>query len=1504
MQEERMRKYSRSRHIVATFSSRWIAAIAIALASAGAGWPTYRHDAARSGITSEPLAAPLIESWVFQNRFAPQPAWGDPKPVPIEDILELRRAHFDDVFQVIGVGDSLYFGSSADHKLYCLDRDSGAVRWTKTTGGPIRLAPTFFEGRIYFGSDDGFVYCVNAKDGSDIWVFCAAPESRRALGHGKMISLWPSRTGVLIDGGVAYVGAGILPAEGVFLYALDAATGKVQWCNDSTGENPQSRVSPQGYLVASPSTLYAPMGRVSPAAFRRDNGQLLYETSFGKQVGGCYALVAGDNVYTGTEQLVAFNQQTRDRFAVFPGRRLVVAEKTYYLATGKQIIAMDREKRNELWKTDCRCADELIMAGNVVVAGGANRVFAFAADSGKSVWEAEVDGAAKGLTVVDGRLVVSTDKGRIYCFAPAGTAVCGEVCSAVDESPLANSPAKAAFAEAAETMVRQAGVQEGYCLVLGCETGQLAWEIAKRSKMTVYAVGADAEKVKAARLTCDAAGVLGARVCIDHVAADAQLPYSDYFANLVVCESTVLDGKLPPHFGEVQRLVKPHGGVLMVGQPAAGGGTPSAAAIDEWRAAFGPLESKPVLESGKWIAAVRGALPGSGSWTHQYSTPENTACSDDQLVKCPLGVLWFGAPGPAEMLNRHVRGASPVSRDGRMFVLGEDLVMAYDIYNGVKIWDRMITGASRPNASHDSSAFAVSEDGLFVGAGRKCLRLDPATGETLTRYELQQVPNAAPRFGWLGISGNRLYGSRAGAIGVSDAILAFDVQSGTRQWIYESPGIAHNSISLSGGNLFTVTTSVTDEERRALLDGQRERIAGLPEAERKGAEESLLKSDVRGLLALDAATGKLKWRQVMDLANCGPNVASMCHDGVLVLFGVYLDGHYWQDFFAGRFDSRRVIALSAEDGKPIWEKSVGYRVRPLIVGNTLHVEPWAVDLHSGQFRTRVNPVTGLEEQWQFARPGHHCGCPSASVNCLFFRSWNLGYYDLLGDYGTMHFAAQRPGCWINFMATGGVVVMPEASTGCMCDFPNKGTVVFQPVTQQNAWAWFSLSGPTTPVKQLSLNLGAPGDRRDAGGKIWIGFPRPAGSLVLPIKMDATFFPGGSFSRTNSRYTQVEGAEMPWLFSSRANGLKKLVVSLMKPGDGRARYRVRLGFFDPEHAPAGQRVFDIQLQGKRVAERFDIEVAGGGKAVWKEFTGIEVQDELALELVPQSGSTALASLPMLQAMEIEREDFVGPGCIVPSVLINNGEPKRTGEVQLVNLCERPFIGRLQIAAQKGFQIEPGDVPVEIAAGGRLSRRFDIAVSLDPQVAPGRYDAGVKLLRSDGQVELEMKLPVEHLGSLARAVFKAADDAHVTQRYADRNFGKANPLLVDGGDQKMNDGFHGLAYLKFQIDLPGRPISARLRIANAGNPTGDAGRLCLSGNDWKEGEVNYDSRPPLGRELAKLGALSEHQIAEVNLPVDILTNGPLTLAIDPTSTDGVDFMARESGFPAELIIEYEK
>jgi outer membrane protein assembly factor BamB len=1501
--------------------SGWCVMLAASMAAAE-DWPTYQHDVARTGVTAEPVRPPLVECWKFQSRYAPRPAWGDPKPVPIEGIPELRRRHFDDVYQVVVAGGAAYFGSSADHKVYCLDLSHGKIRWAFPTGGPVRLAPAIVGGRAYFGSDDGWVYCLNATDGRVAWRFHAAPTDERVLGHGKMISLWPVRTGVLVDAGVAYFAAGIFPAEGVFFYAVDANDGKLIWRNDSCGEAPQSGVSPQGYLLASATTLYAPMGRVSPGAFDRRDGKLKFQSYFGKDFGGTYAMLVEGDVYTGTEKLVGYREGTqRDRFAVFAGRKLIVHGPHAYLATGDRLLALDRvaypkasarcdalrgqiadlkarsaggsnqdrleQLKKELeaaerdlaatipWQTPCEASEALILAGNVLYAGGAGQVLAIDADSGKQLWKSPVEGSAKGLAAAAGRLLASTDKGTIYCFGPPGTPAAGTIVQANEEQPASLASPSESFADAAEAILKQTGVRRGYCLVLGCKTGQLAIELARRSELMIYTTTPDAADADAARKAVDAAGLSGARVCVDYC-AQPRLPYSDYFANLVVAESGGIGG-VPPD--EVFRVLKPQGGVAMLRQPS---GLPDGALAG----------ANVVRKDDRWLVLQRGPLPGAGSWTHQYAEPGNTACGDDELVRGPLGLLWFGNPGPGQMVNRHERAASPLSIDGRLFIQGENVLMAYDAYNGLKLWEREIAGAMRVNASHDGSNLALSRQRLFVALREACLGLDPATGETKITYAPPPSPDSKPRrLGCILHADQMLYGSQGTRPTVSDRVLAWDVESGKLRWVYEGRSIGNNTIAYNEGRLVLIDSDMPAAERKAAL-------ASLPEAERPGA-------DLRMVVALDAKTGHVLWKKPMNLAFCGgSNLAVMATRRVLVIFGVYLDGHYWQQFFAGHFASRRVAVLDAADGKLLWSKAVGYRVRPVIIGDTLHAEPWAFDLATGNPRTRVHPVTGQTDRWQFARPGHHCGCPNAAPHSLFFRSWCLGYYDLVSDCGTMHFGAQRPGCWINMIPAAGLLLVPEASTGCMCAFPNMCTVAFQPKAKQKGWSYFSAPGPMTPVERLGINLGAPGDRRDASGKLWLGYPRPSGSLVLQFNLDTTFAPGGSFSSGNNAYTPISGTEEPWLFASAARGLTRCAIPLLGRGDGLAVYRVRLGFADPDQDQPGVRVFDVKLQGKTVLEKFDIAATAGGrdKAVFREFSGIEVSDKLLLELVPRNPSPKSdAELPILQAIEIVREKVLKVGCAASDLLISTMEPKQSAAVKLVNLRDAGFEGTVEASAPKGFAVSPNRVAVRLDAGAR--RDVPLEVSLVGDAPAGKYPLKIRLLRSDGQIETETSASIEHLGRRARIVVAAVEDAHVQRRYPELNRGSAGVLLVDGGNATMGDMDHAVAYLKFRFAVPGKVLSVRFRIRNAGNPSGDCGRLCLVTDSWAEKQITYARRPSLGAELARLGSAAEHQLVECPLKLDLQGRTELSLAIDPTSTDGVDFLSRESGSPPELIIDYE-
>ena len=296
---------------------------------------------------------PLAPCWVFR-RTRPQPAWSDPKARPVEGMLELRRVHFDDVFQVAAAEGRVYFGSSADNRFSVWMPQPARSAGRSSPAGLFGWRPPWLmAGSMSARTTDASTVLPQPMAWS-----CgsfAAPEERRVLGHGKMISLWPVRTGVLVDGEVAYFAAGLFPAEGVFFYAVDARSGRLVWRNDTCGETPQSGISPQGYLLASSSMLYAPMGRVSPAAFDRKTGRLVEQAYFGKNIGGTYALLADQRVFTGTEEMVSYSEpsstdekpvrrSSRDRFVIINAHELVVSGDLAYVATGDHLLVLDRKQ--------------------------------------------------------------------------------------------------------------------------------------------------------------------------------------------------------------------------------------------------------------------------------------------------------------------------------------------------------------------------------------------------------------------------------------------------------------------------------------------------------------------------------------------------------------------------------------------------------------------------------------------------------------------------------------------------------------------------------------------------------------------------------------------------------------------------------------------------------------------------------------------------------------------------------------------------------------------------------------------------------------------------------------------------------------------------------------------------------------------------------------------------------------------------------------------------------
>jgi outer membrane protein assembly factor BamB len=1003
--------------MTSTVAMRWSwLCLFIAAQAAAADWPTYRGDAQRSGYTQERLPAKLSLQWTYKSTHPPIPAW------PRDD-----RMLFDRASDVVVSGGVAIFASSSDCQVIALDAATGAPRWTFFTDAPVRFAPAIWRDKAFVVSDDGMLYCLSVADGKLLNQWRGGPTDELLLGNSRMVSRWPARGGPVIRDGIVYYAAGIWQSEGIYLFALDAETGKMVWTNDDAGRiympqphggaNANSGISAQGYLVALDNELIVPTGRAVPAGFSRQTGKFLYyHLQANGRIGGTQTVATQDAFYNAGSLFRSETGAVITRLGL--GSVAVTPEVTYF-GTKKDVRALklvekmtpDRKgaptkvwDHQVLWTIpDVNGSDSLIVAGNVIIAGGDSKVTAIDASSQQVLWSAEVDGVPYGLAAANGRLYVSTDKGLIYCFGEPTTTKPATIRFATSK-PVVSPEAEAA----ATAILKASGVKEGYCLDLDCGDGSLAIALAQKSNLQIYALHPSADEVATLRTKLAALGLYGTRITV-HQGSPKNLRYGKYFADLVVSSASLKTGPLPVTVDTLPSAVRPAGGVLCTGT------------IDE-------------LEVIK-----RPPLARAGSWTHQYSDLGNSSCSTDEIVKGDLKALWF-RDVDLEMPQRHGRGHAPLFQDGRMFVEGLGALRAVDAYNGRNLWEFPLPNIQAAfNADHLSgtsvtgSNFCVAGDSVYVHDKLRCYRLDAATGKKLGEFKPPKDKQGKPgQWGYIACDGKLLYGSlanpqhiarftwRAADVselwGESTALFALDAKTGELVWRYDAEeSIRHNAIAIGAGHVYLIDRAIAQEDKLPVK--KPDDSGNAPPTAKTGHPPGQI-------VALNVETGEVAWKGERDAFGT-VLMLSPQHDALLMC---YQSTRFKLPSEVGG----KLAAYRASSGKPLWQKEAKYVTRPLLNDRTIYAQGGSWDL-----------LTGEEKGFTLNR-SYGCGQFAGSKHMLLFRSATLGYLDLSRGSDVENYGGIRPGCWINALPVGGLVLVPDASAGCQCSYQNR--------------SWMALSG--------------------------------------------------------------------------------------------------------------------------------------------------------------------------------------------------------------------------------------------------------------------------------------------------------------------------------------------------------------------------------------------------------------------------------------------------------------
>lgn len=1041
-----------------------------------ADWPMWRNDVSRSAESSAELPAELHLQWTRQLP-PPTPAW------PNE-----ARLHFDASYEPIVSGSRIFVGSMIDGSVTAFSTVTGDELWRFYTNGPIRLAAIAFADRVCFGSDDGWLYCVDAASGELKWKVPGAPkdrESHRHLGNARLVSFWPVRGGPVFADGVVYFGAGIWPTLGVFVRAVDAKSGRVIWTNDSSHaiENvrvdhnylQESGISPQGHMLVHGDMLIVPNGRSMPARFDRKTGKLHYFVQ-GYRNGDSRVVLSGDIALVGRTGVVSMKdgREIASRWAaagkdapkgwsspkvdlfegpLFPYKfqpscdyRSVIDDGIAYGVDNGTVHAFDLKRAKtsledkqfngndikparwdapELWKLKTPFPPSKLPTNVIIKAG--NRLYAH---SGRNLFAVELaDEVNKPGSIAWTKELPSEPTSMLAAndrlFVVTNDGSIHSFGGEVVEARIHSM-----------TLPRESAKAD-----VVSELGTSFLDAVTAADGYAVVVGLKNGRLVEELLTRTQFNV----IVVDN---DPKLinelrqtlgrdpRFRDRLQAIVDDPATA---NLPPYIAnlivteDVEKLRLESGSRLLklYGSLRPYGGM-LCLPLDRLRSdallkTVSPDEFAGVKRrSTDTLAIIRrtGPLPGSAIWSHESGDAARSFYSRDDLVKAPLAILWYGDGRDHGFHKRKDYGHGLKPQ-----VAGGRLFALQVATNTLKSVDAYTGRLLWSRKLGRSARYASMPDAVYVGNERSCLVLDPSTGEPRSTFAVDVGrPAEVP----VSVSDIR----------VGDEIILIAVRFNNENAISKGRWDSELLVALdrtSGRQLWSRPAELRYNTAAIAVAGDRvfcidshspKEIAAM---RRRGKEVDGLASTV---LALDTRSGRELWKNVR---NDPPAVLTTLHFMGMRTQDDWLQYSVEHDLLlAGR--ANRTFALQAKSGDEVWQKPVRGQ-QPLILGPKTFINQTG---HTYKVPSG-NLVSGSA---LFRRGG--CNYAVGGKNLLFLRSNCATYVDIetKQEYAIRNL---RSGCSNSLVAADGLLNAPCFSVGCVCNYPIQTSFAMFHMPQAAAW---------------------------------------------------------------------------------------------------------------------------------------------------------------------------------------------------------------------------------------------------------------------------------------------------------------------------------------------------------------------------------------------------------------------------------------------------------------------
>jgi outer membrane protein assembly factor BamB len=349
-------------------------------------------------------------------------------------------------FAALCAGQAMFRGDAAHSGSYSGEgpRELHGVKWRFPTGDRVVSSPVWSAGVVYFGSDDNYVYAVDAASGRQNW---------------KFATRGPAPCTPAVAGGLVYFGS----YDGHF-YAVEAGTGRLRWKFATGGEKRFEAKGIHGFLpknqtiadpfdiflsspVVAKGAVYFGSGDGNVYALDASNGDLRWKFATGDVVHASPAFDSG-TVYVGSwdSYFYAIDAATgKEKWRFHGGEDPLVHNQVGFQSSPAVV--------DGVVYTGCRDAN----------------LYAIDAATGKEKWRFPNNGSwvIVSPSVVNGKVVFATSDSSLFHIADAATG-----------KPVLQQPTRAYVfsSPAVAGGVAYYGVLNGTLEARDLSTGALLWE--------------------------------------------------------------------------------------------------------------------------------------------------------------------------------------------------------------------------------------------------------------------------------------------------------------------------------------------------------------------------------------------------------------------------------------------------------------------------------------------------------------------------------------------------------------------------------------------------------------------------------------------------------------------------------------------------------------------------------------------------------------------------------------------------------------------------------------------------------------------------------------------------------------------------------------------------------------------------------------------------------------------------------------------------------------------